>query len=154
VLVDSAVVADVLPYIDEHHIEVGAPADRVWLALGKVVASSFAQRAEGAGRVLGVRPATRTGDPLVEGSTLVGFRVERAEPGKELALYGEHRFSRYSLTFRLDRSSPERTLLRAETRAVFPRPTGKVYRALVIGSRGHVLVVRRMLRAVKRRAER
>jgi len=44
--------------------------------------------------------------------------------------------------------------VRAETRAEFPGLQGSVYRALVIGTRGHVLVTRRILAAVQRRAER
>jgi hypothetical protein len=143
-----------LPYIDEHAIDVDAPADRVWPILGQIVAGSFSQRAEQVGRILGVRPGKSEGDPLVEGSTVVGFRVARAEAPKLLALEGEHRFARYSLTFRLDQRSVDQTTVRAETRAAFPGAAGKVYRALVIGTRGHVVVVRRMLRAVKRRAER
>ena len=143
-----------LPHIDEHSIEVDARPDRVWTELGKVVGRSFNRRTRTAGRALGVRPLEPEGDPLVEGSTLVGFRVARAEEPKLLDLHGEHRFSRYSLTFRLDESSLDRTTVRAETRATFPGAKGKAYRALVIGTRGHVLVVRRMLRALKQRAER
>ncbi len=92
--------------------------------------------------------------PLATGSTLPGFHVELAEPGRELALAGRHRFSSYALIFRLDRLDAGRTRLRAETRADFPRLKGSVYRALVIGTRGHVLVTRRLLDAAKRRAER
>ena len=44
--------------------------------------------------------------------------------------------------------------MRAETRAEFPRLRGSVYRALVIGTRMHVLVTRRILGGVKRNAER
>jgi hypothetical protein len=53
-----------------------------------------------------------------------GIHVEAAEPGQELALAGSHRFSDCA------------------------------YRALVIGTRGHVLVTNRILSAVRRRAER
>jgi len=44
--------------------------------------------------------------------------------------------------------------LRAETRARFPGGAGRLYRAAVIGTRGHILVTMRLLEAVKRRAER
>ena len=71
-----------------------------------------------------------------------------------LALQGEHRFSRYGLIFRLEPTKDENTLLRAETRAEFPGLQGQVYKTLVIRTRGHVLVVNRILRAVRRRAER
>lgn len=89
--------------------------------------------------------------PLAAGSTLPGFHVEVAEPGLELALAGSHRFSEYALIFRLADASAGRTRLRAETRAAFPGVKGAVYRTLVIGSRGHVLVTRRLLGAVAQR---
>jgi hypothetical protein len=88
------------------------------------------------------------------GSTLPGFVVARAIPPVTLALEGEHRFSRYALIFRIDRLANGGSRLRAETRAEFPGTRGRLYRALVIGTRGHVLAVRRILRAVRRRAER
>jgi hypothetical protein len=91
---------------------------------------------------------------LEEGSPVVGFRVVRANRPTLLALEGEHRYSRYALTFRLEELGPGRTEVRAETHAEFPGVQGRVYRALVIGSRAHVITVRSMLRAVKRRAER
>lgn len=84
----------------------------------------------------------------------MGFRVVRAEAPHELALEGEHRFSRYALTFRVDDLGPGRSRVRAETRAAFPGLKGATYRALVIGTRVHVLAVRRMLGAIRRRAER
>lgn len=65
-----------------------------------------------------------------------------------------HRFSDYALTFRFDELDGEEMRLRAETRATFPGFKGSVYRTLVIGTRGHVLVTNRMLSAVRRRAER
>jgi hypothetical protein len=71
-----------------------------------------------------------------------------------LALEGRHRFSRYALTFRIDDLGDGASRLRAETRAEFPGARGSVYRALVIGTRGHTLATRRMLNSVGRRAER
>ena len=75
-------------------------------------------------------------------------------PPAELALAGSHRFSDYALIFRLDPLAGGGTRVRAETRAEFPDLKGAVYRTLVIGTRMHVLVTRRILTAVKRRAER
>jgi hypothetical protein len=72
----------------------------------------------------------------------------------ELALAGRHRFSVYLLSFRLEDAGSGRTRLVAETRAAFPGLKGSVYRALVIGTRMHVVVTRRILSATKRRAER
>lgn len=106
-------------------------------------------------RLLGCADVDSTGPrPLVTGSTVPGFHVESAEQPRELALVGSHRFSSYALIFRLDRLDADHALLRAETRADFPRLKGSVYRTLVIRTRGHVLVTRRLLNAAKQRAER
>lgn len=92
--------------------------------------------------------------PLTQGSAFPGFHVETAEPPSKLGLAGRHRFSTYLLSFRLEEMDGEHTRLIAETRAAFPGLKGSVYRALVIGTRMHVLVTRRLLTATKRRAER
>lgn len=151
-----------LPRIDEHTITIHVDdPGRVWSALGDVLGRS---RIPGLGRsripttgygarLLRVHPGARSGDPLLAGSTLPGFTVVRAEPGKELALVGHHRFSSYTLIFRLV-AGELHTKLSAETRAAFPGISGRVYRGLVIGTRGHVLVVRALLRATCRRAKR
>ncbi len=104
-------------------------------------------------RALGCSPAEASGPIDQRGSTVPGFIVVRVVEPAVLALQGEHRFSRYGLIFRLEPTKDERTLLRAETRAEFPGIKGKTYRTLVIGTRGHVLAVNRILRAVRRRAE-
>jgi hypothetical protein len=57
------------------------------------------------------------------------------------------------LTFRLEPLDAHRSRLRAESRAAFPGVAGSVYRLLVVGSGGHVIGVRRLLSAVKRRSE-
>jgi hypothetical protein len=66
-------------------------------------------------------------------------------------LTGEHRFSRYSLTFTLTRR-PDATVLSARTHAQFPGLHGQAYRDLVITSQGHRVLVQRLLRSVRRRA--
>jgi hypothetical protein len=141
-----------LPRIDEHAttIRVDDPG-LVWNALGEVIGRFWRVPNLGT-RILQAEPAARSGDPLIVGSTLPGFAVVRAEPGKELALGGHHRFSSYALIFRLV-AGERHTTLSAETRAAFPGVSGRVYRGLVIGTRGHVLVVRALLRATRRRAE-
>jgi hypothetical protein len=78
--------------------------------------------------------------------------VAVADPGRELVLEGRHRFSSYALVFRLERLGPGRSSLRAETRAVFPGPAGGVYRALVVGTGGHAVGMRRLLAGVRRRS--
>ena len=144
-----------LPHIDEHAVAVDAAPERVWPALGEVLSRSFsAPGSRPVGRALGVRPLDPRGSVITAGGELRGFRVARAEPGMELALEGRHRFSRYALIFRIDDLGSGRSRLRAETRAAFPGPAGQVYKTLVIRTRGHVLAVRRMLGATKRRAER
>jgi hypothetical protein len=145
-----------LPHIDEHATEVAAGAEVVWEALLRIVEDSFGSSRTGrVAGLLGCADVDAGGPrPLAGGSTLPGFHVELAEPTRELALAGSHRFSNYALIFRLDRLDAGRTRLRAETRANFPQLKGSVYRTLVIGTRGHVLVTRRLLNAAKQRAER
>jgi hypothetical protein len=145
-----------LPHIDEHKSEIAAGAEVVWEALLRVVEGSFGSGRTGRfARLLGCADVAASGPrPLTAGSTVPGFHVEAAEPGQKLALAGAHRFSTYALIFRLEQAGDGRTRLRAETRAAFPGLKGTIYRTLVIGTRGHVVVTRRLLAAVKRRAER
>ncbi len=148
--------SDRLPHIDEHSALVDAAVGPTWEALLRVVEGSFS--AGGAGRfarILGCAETEAGGPrPLAAGSTVPGFRVEAATEGSELALAGSHRFSDYSLVFRLDDLGEGRTRLRAETRAAFPGLRGEAYKTMVIRTRGHVLATRRLLGATKRRAER
>lgn len=153
---DGAAALAALPYVDEHAAELGAGAAQAWAALLAAVERSFGGgAAERVARALGCEDATAAGPrPLAVGSAIPGFHVAGCEPERELALAGRHRFSRYALTFRIDPLAADRSRLRAETRGEFPGLSGFVYRALVIGSRGHVLATRRLLAAVRRRAER
>ena len=104
------------------------------------------------GALLGVEDRQVKGTLDRPGSTVIGFHVVRAEQPAELALAGSHRFARYSLTFAIDELDGRRSRLRAITRAEFPGPHGRLYRALVIGTRGHVLAVRSLLASVRKRA--
>jgi hypothetical protein len=144
------------PLLDEHFAVIEAGVEDVWSGLTSVVEMTFSgPGVAGIARMLGCRDWASCGvRPLAAGSTLPGFRVTAAVPGTELALEGRHRFSRYALIFRLEQLGPERTRLGAETRAAFPGLTGRVYRLLVIGTRGHLVVVKRLLAAVKLRTER
>jgi hypothetical protein len=148
--------AERLPYIDEHSLEIAAPAGAVWDALLHVAEASVASgRAPTFARALGCADTAVSGPrPLAEGSAFPGFHVAVADAPLELALAGSHRFSDYALVFRLDPLDGDRTRLRAETRAEFPGLKGSVYRTLVIGTRLHVLATRRIIGAAKRRAER
>ncbi|MFF5921726.1 hypothetical protein ACFY8C_25745 [Streptomyces flavochromogenes] len=137
----------VLPFVDEHGVVVDAGVEELWTRLVVKVGRSLST---GGGaryaRVVGAVPRESGGvRPLGVGSEFPGFRVVRFVPGRELALEGRHRFSSYSLVFRVEELSDGRCRLRAETRAVFPGAAGRVYRALVIGSGGHAFAMRRML---------
>ena len=144
-----------LPSIDEHGLLVLAPREKVWEALLETVPNGFSRAAaKRTARMLGCSETQYSGDAGRIGSTFPGFVVARVVEPAVFALEGQHRYSRYGLIFSLEPTKDEQTLLRAETRADFPGLKGSVYRTLVIGTRGHVLVVNRLLRAVRRRAER
>lgn len=148
--------AEQLPHVDEHSSAIEADPGATWEALLRVVEGSFGSARTGrVARLLGCADVEAAGPrPPATGSTFPGFHVATAEPPRELALAGSHRYSDYALIFRLDDLGGGRTRLRAETRAEFPGLKGRAYRAMVIGTRGHVVVTRRLLGAAKRRAER
>ena len=143
-----------LPYLDEHATTIAANVDDVWLALVETLAKTFSRR--GMVRyasVVGCADRTASGPrPLAQGSTMPGFRVVRSHPGSELTIEGHHHFSSYALTFHLEQIAPGRSRLRAESRAMFPGFAGGLYRLMVVGTRGHVVAVRRLLSAVERRS--
>lgn len=138
-----------LPFIDSHSLAVDAPPERVWDAIASLLPRLFS----GPGGPLFARlvGCTETGRPPAGPglpASIVGFRVAEAVRPSVVVLQGEHRFSRYELRFVV-----EPGCVRAETRAAFPGLTGRVYRALVIGTGVHVVAVRRLLGAVRRASE-
>lgn len=136
---------DHLPFIDRHCIEVSGSPAAVWTALGEVLPRAFGGKASSRfARLVGCEHTDVEGHPLDVGSTLVGFRVAEIEPQRSVTLRGRHRFSRYALVFELENQS-----VCAKTYAGFPGLHGALYRALVIGTRAHVVVVMRILRAVQ-----
>jgi hypothetical protein len=138
-----------LPYIDEHAQRIEAAGDAVWAALLQVLRRQMGGGARFA-RVLGCDPAQGSADFAGRpGDAIPGFRVVESDPGRRLALRGRHRFADYALTFVFDGSQ-----LRAETHAAFLGVLGRLYRAAVIGSGGHRLITRRLLRQVQRAATR
>ncbi|MFF3491626.1 hypothetical protein ACFYWS_09780 [Streptomyces sp. NPDC002795] len=140
------------PFVDEHRIMVDAPTERVWPVLASEFGGSSGRLFEVYARFIGAKPLRSGGEPLAEGSTLPGFAVVEAVPGRSVRLVGRHLYSRYELTFDLT-ERPGGTLVRARTYASFPGPLGRVYRLLVIESGAHrALMVRRMA-AVRKRAE-
>jgi hypothetical protein len=144
-----------LPHVDEHATEIAAAPSEVWVAAVVTVERSFSQPAAAAyARLVGCEPAGASGSrPLATGSDFPGFRVTKAVPESELVLVGRHHFSTYAMILRFEAVGTGRTRLRAETRAVFPGVMGRAYRALVIGSHGHAVGMRRLLTGIKRRAE-
>lgn len=144
-----------LPPIDEHYIEIEAPAEVAYAALFPAIESAFGGRfAQGYCERVDALETEARGDLHHPGGTLPGFTVTRAIAPVMLALAGEHRFAKYAIVFRIDLLPGQRSCVRLETRAQFAPGRGRLYKAAVIGSRGHVLGVRRMLRSIKRRAER
>ncbi len=144
-----------LPPIDEHAIEVDAPAEVSWEALFPTIERALNGRhAQRYAERLDAGVTVAAGDLHHPGGMLPGFTVIRAIEPVMLALAGRHRFAQYAVVFRIDLLPGQRSQVRLETRAEFLGRKGRLYRAGVIGTRGHVLVVNRMLRAIKRRAER
>lgn len=127
-----------LPFVDEHSITIDASRAIVWTALRRHVATSLRVDRSPLAWVLGTQPAA-------------GFEISELRPGERLTLVGRHRFSRYELAFDLSEAGCGTTLT-ARTRAAFPGVHGRVYRAVVIGTRGHAVATRRILRAVGRLA--
>ena len=150
------VAGESLPRVDEHSVVVGVAPLVVWDTMLRVVEQSFSSsRTAVVPHALGCRDVEASGPrPLAVGSAFPGFHVVAANAPRELELAGCHRFSNYALIFRLDELADGRVQLRAETRAEFPGVLGRIYRAMVIGTGGHVLGVKRLLAAAKRQAER
>ncbi|WP_067825746.1 hypothetical protein [Nocardia inohanensis] len=120
-----------LPYIDSHSRIITADRAHTWAAL--------------------LRTTCRNPEDL---STLPrGFTLDEADPPRRLAAKGGHRFSRYRLAFELDEMEGGHTRLTAVSHGEFPGIPGKIYRTLVVGSGGHRLVVRNMLRRIACTAE-
>jgi hypothetical protein len=146
---------EALPFVDRHEIAVDADVESAWEAVRAVAGARPSGAALRLARALRCRYPEPSGPrPLEVGSTTCGFQVARAEAPHELALEGGHRFSEYALIFRVRPTDGGGAHVSAETRAAFPGATGRAYRAAVIGTRAHVVAVRRMLSAIRRRAER
>ncbi len=119
-----------LPYIDEHAITVNASRDDTWSALLNVLCRD-------------------SRDPT---TVPIGFVLHEARPPVRFALKGRHPFAIYRLVFELAQDRAQRTHVRALTWADFPGVHGKAYRALVIGTGAHRVVVRGMLKRIAAKA--
>ena len=144
-----------LPFVDQHAVAIDADPRTTWDALLEVTLRMGGGRPGPLiSRALGAFYTEVRGEPGETGSTIPGFVVARSIPTAVLALMGQHRYSRYALIFRIVESVDGASELSAETRAEFPGLQGRVYKTLVIGTRGHVLATRHILANVRKRAER
>jgi hypothetical protein len=121
-----------LSYIDEHLITVDADREDTWSALLHVMCRN----------------------PHDPSTVPAGFVLDEARRPMRFALKGRHPFAVYRWVFELDDGPVGRTRLRARTWADFPGLPGKIYRAMVIGTGGHRVVVRWTLKRIAALAER
>jgi hypothetical protein len=144
-----------LPYIDELVTSVRSGREQAWDAVLAIMRGSFTGAASGPfARALGAQPGRSGGVWPEPGAAVPGFAVAHARRPERLELRGRHRFSTYALIFELDETGPGSTQVRAKTYAAFPGVRGRAYRALVIGTGAHRIVVQRMLAAIARRSQR
>ena len=105
----------------------------------------------------GLDPSRRSGNwiwSVAAGDAIVGFGVVQASAPRSLVLRGRHRFSRYELRFEITDDPAGGAVLHAHTSAVFPGIHGRMDRGRVIGTGGHRVAVRALLRRIARRAQR
>ncbi|MCX6395169.1 MAG: hypothetical protein NTV23_01635 [Propionibacteriales bacterium] len=127
-----------LPYVDTHAVTVPAAPEQVWDAVTR-----YAEQVGFGGPSLFQRALATV--------PVRGFEVTDQDAGTRLVLSGRHRFSVYQLSFTLESpGNGQTTTLHATTRAAFPGVSGRLYRALVIGTGLHVIATRLMLRAIGR----
>lgn len=115
-----------LSYIDEHAITIEADPAQTWSALLTVMCR----------------------DPKDPSTVPLGFALDEATPSQRFVLRGRHWFAIYRWVFELDDLGAHRTRVRSQTWADFPGPHGTIYRALVIGTGAHRVVVRLVLRRI------
>jgi hypothetical protein len=140
------------PFIDEHRLVVDKPVAEVWEGLVRVVHDEAGPLRRLGALALGATPSSFSGGDLEVASTVPGFAVARVRAPELLVLQGAHRFSSYTLVFRLD-SRQGGTTITAVSAARFPGAAGRLYRALVVGSGLHRLAVRSLLRRIAGRAQ-
>lgn len=130
-------------YVDEHSATLDVPVARAWEAVRGFVDDTLARWS--GSRLTG----------LLATHPSAGFAVVEELAPHLLSLAGRHRFSDYVLDFRVaphGAHGGQGSRVTAVTYADFPGPRGRAYRAAVIGSRGHVVAVRRILTGIGERA--
>lgn len=123
-------------YVDEHWITIeDEPVEAAWHAVRRF-ADDLLARGEGSllTRLLAPDPSE-------------GFAVTDEQPPHLLSLAGRHRFSDYVLDLRVA-AVHRGAQVTAVTYADFSGARGRAYRAAVVGSRGHVVGVRRILAGI------
>ena len=128
-----------LPLLDEHSATLQASQSAVWRAVRQYACGLGESDHVVLGRVLGTEPKS-------------GFELAEEVEGERLALTGRHRFARYRLVFELEAETSNVTKLSVLSFATFPGARGRLYRGLLMGTGGHVLAVRHMLRTIQRQA--
>lgn len=126
-----------LPLLDRHSATLQASQSAVWKAARQYACGLTQSDHVLLARVLGTEPKS-------------GFELARLVEGECLALTGRHRFARYRLVFELDAEPSNATKLSVLSFAAFPGARGRLYRGLLMGTGGHVLAVRHMLRTIQR----
>ena len=127
-----------IPLLDEHSAMLHRSRSTVWPVVRQYARSLAQSDVVVLGRILGTEPRS-------------GFEVEEEVEGERLALCGRHRFARYRLVFELTAQPNDATKLSVQSYAAFRGVLGQLYRALLMGTGGHVLAVRHMLRTIQRR---
>jgi hypothetical protein len=126
-----------LPILDEHSATFPTDRPTVWHAVRRYGEALTRTERPVLGRLLGARPRS-------------GFALAGEVEPERLVLAGEHRFARYQLVFELRGESERATTLSVRSLAEFPGVRGRTYRALLMGTRGHVVAVRHMLGTIRR----
>ena len=144
-----------LPFIDELDVRLKAAPGKVYLAVARHIERSLQSSGPRVfSRILGCQSrGSSFSVPPSEGQVTNGFHVAEAEPPRLLVLEGTHRFAIARLSFIIEPVGEGRARLAARTDADFPGLRGAMYRALVIGSGAHAVVVKRMLAKIGRLAE-
>jgi hypothetical protein len=126
-----------LPLLDQHTATFQASQPAVWQAVRRYARGLVHADHAVLGRILGTEPRS-------------GFDLAEEVEGERVALTGRHRFARYRLVFELEAEAGDATRLSILSFAAFPGARGRLYRGLLMGTGGHVVAVRHMIRTIRR----